>query len=327
MLERARLATPTFRRSLIRSRCMAAITDSVTARSWLFAPGDSERKMEKALGGAADIVIFDLEDAVAEAEKPKARGLISAFLAAHPQDRSRLWVRINPLQGLHALADLAAVMPGRPGGVMLPKARGRADVECLDHYLSALEVAAGIEQGATKVIALVTETAQGMFTTGTYAGAPRLVAMTWGAEDLADAVGATDNRNADGSYAFTYEMARSFCLLGAAAAGVAAIETIHGDFHDEAALRLRAQQARRGGFSGMLAIHPAQVEVINDAFTPSAEELKEAQEIVDLFAASPAAGTVAHEGAMLDRPHLARAQAVLRLAARAPRRQSAKKGD
>lgn len=299
---------------------MAAVTESVNARSWLFAPGDSERKMEKAVGGPADTVLFDLEDAVAEAEKPKARSLISAFLAAQPPDRSRLWVRINPLQGPHALADLAAVTSHRPGGVMLPKARGRADVERLDHYLSALEVAAGIEQGVTRVIALVTETAESMFTTGTYAGAPRLVALTWGAEDLADAVGAADNRNADGSYAFTYEMARSFCLLGAAAAGVAAVETIHGDFRDDAGLRRRAQQARRGGFRGMLAIHPAQVDVINEAFTPSAGELQEAQEVVDLFAANPTAGTIGHKGAMLDRPHLARAQALLRLAARAPRR-------
>lgn len=306
---------------------MAAITECVTARSWLFAPGDSERKMEKAVGGPADVVIFDLEDAVAEAEKPKARGRISDFLAGQPADHSRLWIRINPLQGPHALADLAAVIRGRPGGIMLPKARGRADVECLDHYLSALEVAAGIERGATQVIALVTETAESMFTTGSYVGAPRLVALTWGAEDLADAVGAIDNRNADGSYAFTYEMARSFCLLGAAAAGVAAVETIHGDFRDEAGLRRRAQQARRGGFRGMLAIHPAQVEVINEAFTPSAEELKEAQEVVDLFAANPAAGAVGHKGAMLDRPHLARAQALIRLAARAGRGDSVKKGD
>ena len=304
---------------------MATITASVSARSWLFAPGDSERKMEKAAAGAADIVLFDLEDAVAEGEKPKARGQIAAFLAAQPPDRSRLWVRINPLQGPHALADLAALVPCRPGGIMLPKARGRADVECLDHYLSALEVAAGMKPGATRVIPLVTETAESMFATGTYAGAPRLAALTWGAEDLADAVGASDNRNADGTYAFTYELARSFCLLGAAAAGVAAVETIHGDFRDEAGLRRRAQQARRAGFRGMLAIHPAQVEVINAAFTPSAEELQAAREIVDLFAAHPGAGVVAHQGAMLDRPHLARAQALLRLAAPAPRREPVKK--
>ena len=298
-------------------RGMAAITERAGARSWLFAPGDSERKMEKASGGPADAVIFDLEDAVAEAAKPKARHQTAAFLAAQASDRSRFFVRINPLQGPHALMDLTAVMPSRPGGIMLPKSRGRADVECLHHYLSALEVAAGIEQGTTRVIALVTETAASMFTTGTYAGAPRLAALTWGAEDLADAVGAADNRNADGSYGFTFEMARSFCLLGAAAAGVAAVETIHGDFRDEVGLRQRARDARRAGFRGMLAIHPAQVEVINEAFTPSAEELRQAREIVDLFANSPGAGVIGHRGEMLDRPHLARAKAVLELAARA----------
>lgn len=291
----------------------------LSARSWLFAPGDSERKMEKATAGSADIVIFDLEDAVADGAKPKARVMVSAFLKAqadgHPRGSSTMWVRINPLQGPHALADLAAVMPSRPGGIMLPKARGRADVEVLDHYLSALEVAAGSELGSTKVIALVTETAEGMFTTGTYAGAPRLVAMTWGAEDLADALGASENRNTDGSYGFTYELARSMCLLGAAAAGVAAVETIHGDFRDDAGLRRRAQQVRRAGYRGMLAIHPAQVEVINEAFTPDAEELAAAREIVDLFAAHPGAGTIGYQGAMLDRPHLARAQALLKLAA------------
>lgn len=293
------------------------MTDCVDARSWLFAPGDSERKLEKAAAGPADIVLFDLEDAVAEAEKPKARGQVSAFLAAQSQGRSRLWVRINPLQGPHALADLAAIVRSRPGGIMLPKSRGRGDVECLDDHLTELEIAAGIERGATKVIALVTETAESMFTTGTYGGAPRLAALTWGAEDLADALGAADNRNADGGYAFTYELARSFCLLGAAAAGVPAVETIHGDFRDEAGLRRRARQARRAGFRGMLAIHPGQVDVINEAFTPSAEEVRAAREIVDLFTANPAAGVVAHKGAMLDRPHLARAQALLRLAARA----------
>lgn len=286
------------------------------ARSWLFAPGDSERKMEKASGSAADIVIFDLEDAVAEPEKPKARGMVGSFLRAHAQSptRAKLWVRINPLQGPHALLDLAAVVAGNPAGIMLPKARGRADVELLDHYLSALEVAAGIAQGSIKVIALVTETAEGMFTTGGYKDAPRLVAMTWGAEDLADAVGASENRNPDGSYGFTYELARSMCLLGASAAGVLPIETIHGDFRDSAGLRKRAEQVRRAGYRGMLAIHPDQVAVINEAFTPTAEELAAAREIVALFARNPGAGTIGYKGAMLDRPHLARAQALLDLA-------------
>ncbi len=295
---------------------MAMQEDIFSARSWLFAPGDSEKKMEKATAGPADIVIFDLEDAVADAEKPRARSLIADFLMAHAHGRERLWVRVNPLDGPHTLADLAAIMPAHPGGIMLPKARGRADVELLDHYLSALEVANGIEQGSTRVIVLVTETAEAMFTTGSYAGAPRVVALSWGAEDLADSIGASSNRNADGSYSFTYELARSLCLLGAAAAGVAAIETIQGDFRDLDGLRQRAEKVRRDGYRGMLAIHPAQVEVINAAFTPAEEELAAAQEIVDLFAANPGVGTIGHKGAMLDRPHLARARLLLRQAGR-----------
>jgi citrate lyase subunit beta / citryl-CoA lyase len=288
------------------------VMEDYPTRSWLFAPGDSERKMEKAVRGSADIVIFDLEDAVALEAKPQARGMVASVLQHETERRARLWVRINPLQGPYALADLASVMPSRPAGIMLPKAHGRADVEQLHHYLSALEVSAGTPLGATKVIALVTETAEGMFTTGTYKGAPRLVAMTWGAEDLADAVGASENLNPDGSYGFTYELARSFCLLGAAAADVAAIETIYGDFRDEAGLRARAEKVRRAGYRGMLAIHPSQVDVINAAFTPSAEELARAQEIVDLFAAHTGQGTIALRGAMLDRPHLARAQTLLK---------------
>lgn len=293
-------------------------TESLNARSWLFAPGDSERKMEKAAAGPADIVLLDLEDAVAPENKPRARSMVAEFLAGRtPEDRRRLWVRVNPLDGPHTLADLAAVIPAGPGGIMLPKSRGRADVETLDHYLAALEVAAGLPQGSTRVIVLVTETAEGMFTTGTYAGAPRLAAMTWGAEDLADAVGASENRNPDGGYGFTYELARSLTLLGASAAGVPAVETIQGDFRDLEGLRRRAEKVRRDGYRGMLAIHPDQVDVINAAFTPTEEELAAAREIVDLFAANPGAGTIGHKGAMLDRPHLARAQALLALGGRA----------
>jgi citrate lyase subunit beta/citryl-CoA lyase len=295
---------------------MANQLAGTNGRSWLFAPGDSERKMEKATAGAADIVILDLEDAVALGEKPKARSMVSAFLIANAKHRQRLWVRINPIQGPYGIADLVAIVGSRPGGIMLPKSRGRPDAELLDHYLTALEAAAGTECGTTQVIVLVTETAGAMFTTGSYAGTPRVVAMTWGAEDLADALGASTNRNEDGSYGFTYQLARSLCLIGAATAGVPAIETIHGDFRDESGLRKRAAEVRRAGFRGMLAIHPAQVDVINETFTPSAEELAWAQEIVDLFAAHPGAGAIGHKGAMLDRPHLARAQALLTLAAR-----------
>ncbi|MDB5715416.1 MAG: CoA ester lyase [Sphingomonadales bacterium] len=282
------------------------------ARSWLFAPGDSERKMEKACDSAADIALFDLEDAVTEDEKPNARAMVAAFIKARTDDHARLWVRINPLDGPHAVADLAAVVQSRPGGIMLPKARGRADVELLNNYITALEVAAGIEPGTIKVIALVAETAEAMYTTGDYAGAPRLVAMTWGAEDLAVSLGASENRNPDGSYGFTYQLARSLCLIGAATAGVAAIETIQGDFRDLETLKIRAEQVRRDGYRGMLAIHPAQVDVINAAFSPSVEEVATAQEIVDIFAANPGVGAIGYKGGMLDRPYLARAQALLR---------------
>lgn len=285
-------------------------------RSWLFAPGDSERKMAKASEGPADIVIFDLEDAVATESKPLARTLIRDFLVSHPDQRQRLWVRINPLDGPCALDDIAAVMPANPGGIMLPKVYGRADVETLDRMLGDAEAVHGFAAGSTPVIVLATETAEGMFHTGSYKGAPRLAALTWGAEDLADAIGAMSNANPDGSYSFTYELARSLTLLGATAAGVPAIETIMADFRDEEGLRARAEKVRRDGYRGMLAIHPAQVEIINAAFTPSAEEIAAAREIVALFAANPGAGTIGWQGKMFDRPHLSRAQQLLAQAER-----------
>lgn len=289
---------------------------SVMARSWLFAPGDSEKKMAKAAASNADVVILDLEDSVVDTQKARARQSVAAFLSANAESCSRLWVRINPIQEAHALADLAAVMPAAPAGIMLPKPRGRADAELLHHYLTALEAAAGLAIGSTQVMLLATELPQSMLAIGSYAGLPRVIAMSWGAEDLATALGATANRLEDGSYDFTYELARSLCLVGAAAAGVAAIETIHADFRDDAGLRRRAAQVRRAGFRGMLAIHPAQIEAINEAFSPTAEELAVAREIVAAFAADPSAGTIGFKGAMLDRPHLARAQALLALASR-----------
>ena len=285
-------------------------------RSWLFAPGDSDRKMEKAADSAADITIFDLEDAVTEENKPAARTMVRDFLTGKSEaERARLWVRVNPMDGPHTLTDLAAVMPAKPGGIMLPKVFGRPDVERLDHYLSALEAAHGIPHGSTKVIVLITETAAAMFTTGDYKGAPRVVALTWGAEDLADSIGASSNRNDDGSYGFTYELARSLCLLGAATAEVAAIETIQADFRDLDGLKTRAEKVRRDGYTGMLAIHPAQVDVINAAFTPTAEEVEEAREIVAIFAANPGVGAIGYKGGMLDRPHLSRAERLLALVA------------
>lgn len=288
--------------------------EPISARSWLFAPGDSEKKMTKAMEGPTDIVLIDLEDAVATENKVAARAMVRDFIKANPAQRERLWVRINPFDGPYTLGDLAAVMPANPGGIMLPKVYGRQEVEKLDHVLSALEVANGIEEGSTPVIVLITETAEAMFHTGDYKGAPRVVALTWGAEDLADSIGASSNRNADGSYSFTYELARSLTVLGAAAAGVTPIETISADFKDLDALRKRAESVRRDGFRGMLAIHPAQVDVINAAFTPTEAEIAEAQEIVDVFAANPGVGAIGWKGGMLDRPYLARAQRLLKLA-------------
>jgi len=290
---------------------MRSFEAAARARCWLFAPGDSERKMEKARASAADIVIIDLEDAVAEPQKPAARETVRNFLLAHQAEATRLWVRINPIQTELALADLVAIMPGKPGGLMLPKPRGRADAELLGHYLTALEAANGAEPGATAIIIVATETPQGMLAASSYQDVSRVAALTWGAEDIATALGATGNREPDGRYSFTYEFARSLCLIGAAAAAVPAVETIHADFRDETGLRGLTEKARRDGFRSMLAIHPAQVDPINAAFTPTDAECAAAQEIVDLFAANPALGTIAFNGSMLDRPHLVRAQAIL----------------
>jgi len=287
-------------------------------RSWLFAPGDSEKKMGKAEASAADIALLDLEDSVAPENKPSARQMVAEHISAS-QNRARLWVRINPISGHDCIADLAAIIPAQPGGVFLPKAEGAADITQLHHYLTALEAAHGIPQGRTLIAALVTETAAAMFRTGDYAGdypgKARLVAMSWGAEDLSSALGAREQRRPDGEYAHTYEMARSLCLIGASAAGVAAIETVQPEFRDLDALAARARSVRAAGFRGMLAIHPAQVDPINAAFTPSAEELAHARAVVQAFADHPGAGVVALDGAMLDRPHLALAQRLLAEAA------------
>jgi citrate lyase subunit beta/citryl-CoA lyase len=283
-------------------------------RSWLFAPGDSEKKMGKAIAGAADIALLDLEDSVSPENKAAARAMVAEQIAA-ADNRTRLWVRINPVSTAACIADLVAVIPAQPGGVFLPKAEGAADITRLHHYLTALEAANGIPQGRTLIAALVTETAAAMFRTGDYAGdypgRSRLVAMSWGAEDLSSALGAREQRGPDGEYSHTYEMARSMCLIGASAAGVAAIETVQPEFRDLDALAARARRVRAQGFRGMLAIHPAQVEPINAAFTPSAEELAHARAVVQAFADHPGAGVVALDGAMLDRPHLALAQRLL----------------
>lgn len=283
-------------------------------RSWLFAPGDSEKKMGKAIASEADIALLDLEDSVTPENKASAREMVAAAIA-EAEDKSRVWVRVNPLSGDWTEADLDAVVAAGPGGIFLPKAEGGHDVETLDAMLSAREVEAGLEVGGIKVAALVTETAAAMFTTGTYdcaqKGQERLVAMSWGAEDLSSELGAREQRGPDGEYTHVYEMARSLCLLGAVKAGVAPIETVQPEFRDLDKLAERARRVRAQGFRGMLAIHPAQVAPINEAFTPSAEELDHARAVIQAFADNPGAGTVSLDGNMLDRPHLALAQRLL----------------
>ncbi|HSM54033.1 MAG TPA: CoA ester lyase [Erythrobacter sp.] len=283
-------------------------------RSWLFAPGDSERTMAKASESGADIVLLDLEDSVILENKPAARVAVAAFLATRA-DRQRVWVRVNPLSGGETAADLDAIMAAAPGGVFLPKAEGREDVSTLDRMLAEREARHGLTSGSTRIAALVTETPKAMFHCGDYAGdypgSQRLVAMSWGAEDLSSALGARVQHRPDGSYMPTYELARSLCLLGAVAAGVAPIETVMPEFRDLDALRGRALMVRSQGYRGMLAIHPAQVDVINDAFTPSADDIAHARAVVQAFADNPGAGTVGLNGQMLDRPHLALAERLL----------------
>ncbi len=284
-------------------------------RSLLFIPGDSEKKLAKVDGCGADAVILDLEDAVAPANKPAARRLVAEFLAARPREgRSpRIWVRVNPFDTGLTLEDLAAVAGGAPDGIMQPKTDGPADVARLSHYLDAFEAASGTAAGSTGIIPVATETAHAPFHLGAFAtaGLARLAGLTWGAEDLAAAVGASTNRGADGEWAFTYKMARSLCLLAAHAAGVPAIETLHADFRDEEGLRASCRAARSEGFTGRLAIHPAQVAAINESFLPSEAEIAFARRVQAAFAAAPGTGTVGLDGKMLDIPHLKAAQRVL----------------
>jgi citrate lyase subunit beta/citryl-CoA lyase len=268
-------------------------------RSLLFVPGDRPDRMEKALGSGADALILDLEDAVAPDAKPAAREAVAAFLR---RERALpLYVRINPLDGGLASADLAAVLPARPDGIVLPKAEGGASVEALARF--------GV---AVPILPIATETAAAVFTLGSYAGvADRLAGLTWGAEDLPAAIGAATSREADGSYAPPYQLARSLTLFGAHAAGVPAIETVYPDFRDLDGLAAYAARGRRDGFTGMMAIHPAQVPVINAAFTPSDEEIAHARRVVALFAANPGAGALSLDGKMIDAPHLKAARALL----------------
>lgn len=287
-------------------------------RSLLFVPGDSEKKMAKALGSGADLLILDLEDSVAQEKLHLARGMVREFLLAHP-DRSKqqLWVRINPLSTPLALHDLTGIVSGVPDGIMLPKPDSGADITVLGHYLSALEAASGLPQGGIKTMPVATETAKAMFALDTYAGAsPRLTMMTWGAEDIAAVVGASANRDGQGRYDPLYELARTLCLAGAAAAGVAAIDTVFTNFRDSAALEEESKRVRRAGYLGKIAIHPDQVPVINQAFTPTEEEVAHAERVLAAFAANPGAGTVGLDGKMVDMPHFKQAQKVMATAVR-----------
>jgi citrate lyase subunit beta/citryl-CoA lyase len=285
-------------------------------RSLLFVPGDSEKKLAKAEGLAADVLILDLEDAVAPERKVAARALVREYLAARPEDRrQQLWVRINPLDHAEAGADLGAVIPVRPEGVVLPKARSPEDIEVLGQRIGHYEAEYDIPVGSTRILPVATETPQSLFSLGEYARCgKRLAGITWGAEDLAAAVGAMSNRDAEGRWTPPYQMVRSLCLFAAHAAGVEAIDTLWANFRDPAGLEASCAEARRDGFSGKLAIHPDQVEVINRCFTPSSEEVERARRIVALFEANPGVGTLALEGSMLDMPHLRQARRILALA-------------
>ena len=269
-------------------------------RSLLFVPGDRPERFAKAVASGADALILDLEDSVVPARKAAAREAVAAWLA-EPREVVA-FVRVNPLDGAFASDDLAAVLPAAPDGIVLPKAEGAATLRALDARLA----------GDTMILPIATETPAAMFQLGSYAGVtPRLCGLTWGAEDLPAAIGAATSREADGSYTAPYQLARSLTLFGAHAAGVAAIETVYPDFRDLDGLARYAARGRRDGFTGMMAIHPAQVAVINAAFTPSADEVAHAQAVVALFAANPGAGALQLDGKMVDAPHLKAAQRVL----------------
>lgn len=281
-------------------------------RSLLFVPADSERKLARGLESGADALILDLEDSVAASNRPTARKLAREFLETHGAARIRRYVRINPLASGLALDDLAATVAGRPDGILLPKCTPE-DVRTADHYLSAFESAAGAPVGAIRIIAIATETPAAVFALGGYKGvSPRLEAITWGAEDLSACIGG-NNRTIEGDYDGPYKLARSLCLLAASAAEVVAIDTIYTDFKDPEGLKAECAAARRSGFAAKMAIHPAQLATINDAFSVSAAERDWAERVVAAFAANPEAGTLALDGKMIDKPHLVLARRLLGL--------------
>jgi citrate lyase subunit beta/citryl-CoA lyase len=282
-------------------------------RAMLFVPGDSPRKFEKASQGNAGALILDLEDSVVADKKSDARGLTRTMLGAR-RTGQQLYVRVNALDTGMTLTDLAAVMPGAPDGIVLPKSRGGEDVRKLALWLDAFEAAAGTTPGSTRIVVVATETAEAMFGLGSYKDAsPRLAGLMWGAEDLAAALGATEN-GTGGVFHSPYRLARDMCLIAAAAADVAAIDTVHTDIDNLAALEQETRRARRDGFSAKALIHPKHVDIVNAAFEPTPAERAWAEKVVAAFADNRAAGTLRLEGRMLDRPHLRAARKVLGLA-------------
>jgi citrate lyase subunit beta/citryl-CoA lyase len=288
-------------------------------RSLLFIPGDSPKKLDKGLGSGADVLLVDLEDSVALSGKEAARTTAAAFLATAraAANRPRLYVRVNGLTTGLTDADLDAVMAAGPDGIMLPKAVGGPDVSHLAAKLAVREAEYDLEDGSTRIVAIATENARGVFALGTLAGTSRrLAGVAWGGEDLAADVGAEANRGDDGLYTAPYRLARSLTLFAAAAAEVDAVDSVYTNFRDLDGLADECREARRDGFSAKMAIHPAQVPVINEAFTPSDAALAHARTVVEAFAENPDAGVVGIAGQMIDRPHLRQAE---RLLARAKR--------
>ncbi len=285
-------------------------------RSWMFVPGDSEKKLGKGPSLGADALILDLEDSVVDTRKAIAREMVCAYLQHADRAISQLWVRMNPLDTPHALLDVVGVIQGQPDGFILPKAEHSRDANLLGNYLDVLETEHGIERGATKIFSLVTETPTAMLNIGSYTVVnPRVTAVSWGAEDLSAAIGASSNRDEQGNLTAPYIFARTVCLMAAYAAGVQAVDTAFTDYKDDDGLRTNCNEARRDGFVGKIAIHPAQVSIINDAFMPNAAEIEHARAVVDLFAQNPDVGTLSLAGKMLDKPHLTQAERVLALAA------------
>jgi citrate lyase subunit beta/citryl-CoA lyase len=281
-------------------------------RSFLFVPGDSARKFESAKKTAADALILDLEDSVAPDQKATARTITRGMLDSRKVGQ-KLFVRVNALDTGLTLADLAAVMPGRPDGIVLPKCAGAADVNRLALYLDAFEAASGIEAESTRIVVVATETAQAVLKLHDYEGAsPRLWGMMWGAEDFAASLGSSRNRT-DGRYHSPFLLARDLCLISAAAAGVVAIDTIATDIDDLAALKDEAAAARRDGFLAKAVIHPKHVDVVNAALTPTDEEVAWARQIVKAFDDNPNSGVVKIDGKMIDKPHLRAAVKILAL--------------